>query len=189
MTIDSFGIYSEAEKTVRLCGRRDPVRAARELGIYVDCTDGFNFLLGMYTVVNGERHILLNSSLGRVTQNIVCAHELGHERLHSRLREDNYYYSDLGLRGEKSRTEYEANAFAAHFLIGNDDIIERMEVYSDVMSLARDLNTEADLVLIKLSEMRRLGYDVNVPMETDGGFLADLGADSSGEADGFSDGV
>ena len=189
MYIDSSGIYETAEKTAAFCGSRDPFRAAQELGIYVDIIGGFHDLLGMFVFVNGERHILLNNGLSSVMSGIVCAHELGHDALHRKQLEDCRMYCDANSCFSKNRTEYEANAFAAHFLIGNSDVTERLPVFSDIMSLSRDLNTEMDLLLIKLNEMKRLGFDVNVPLEADGSFLSRLSADSGGKGDGFSDGI
>ncbi|MCR5262610.1 MAG: ImmA/IrrE family metallo-endopeptidase [Clostridiales bacterium] len=189
MTIDSSGIFDSAERIVYDCVCRDPFIAARDTGVYIDYIDEFKDLLGMITVVNGEKHILLNNSMCDVTKRIVCAHELGHGVLHRSQLSECGGFRDVGSCYITDILEYEANAFAAHLLIDNNDIMERIRDYSNVSGLAQGMNTELDLMLIKLNEMKRLGYDVNVPMETNARFLSDLGPDSCGRSDGFSDGV
>lgn len=188
MKIDSSGIYNTVTEIVSVSGR-NPFSAAADNDVYVDFVDGFHDLLGMYTHINGERHILLNSGLSEVTGRIVCAHELGHDILHRDMLEYGMAYCDNGMYGVKSRLEYEANVFAAHLLLDERDILDSLAEARDVMTLARGLNTETDLLLIKLSEMKRLGYKINVPMEIHPNFVADLGADSFGIGDGFSDGI
>ena len=67
---------------VRRCGTRDPFQIAKELGIIVldDC-ENFGQLKGMYRVVKKNRFIFLNQDLSPQTKRIVCAHEIGHDRL------------------------------------------------------------------------------------------------------------
>lgn len=71
---------------VRRCGTRDPFQIAKELGIIVldDC-ENFGQLKGMYRVVKKNRFIFLNQDLSPQTKRIVCAHEIGHDRLHRAL--------------------------------------------------------------------------------------------------------
>ena len=65
----------------------------------------------------------------------------------------------------QSSTEYEANAFAAHLLIDTDECLEYAREGYDVVQIARMMNSEINLMLIKLQELIRLGYNLRLPME------------------------
>lgn len=78
---------------VRRYGTRDPFQIAERLGINVLYCDGFGSLKGMYRVIKRNRYIFLNKDLGERMQRIVCAHELGHDQLHRKLRK---HYRTLG---------------------------------------------------------------------------------------------
>lgn len=60
---------------------KDPFEAAKNLGIHV-LYRNLNNLKGFYTLRCRERYIVINESLSQNEQKIVCAHELGHDRLH-----------------------------------------------------------------------------------------------------------
>ena len=71
----------------------------------------------------------------------------------------------------KNTTEYEANAFASHLLLDNEEVYELAREGYDVVQIAQAMNSHINLVLIKLQEMNKLGYDLRVPVEPDGRFL------------------
>ena len=75
-----------------------------------------------------------------------------------------------------SITEYEANAFNAHVLIDTDECFELAKNGYDVVSMAKTMNSEINLMLIKLQEMGRLGYDLHLPMEPRSDFFKNLRA-------------
>ena len=60
---------------------KDPFEAAKNLGIHV-LYRNLNNLKGFYTLRCRERYIVINEALPQNEQKIVCAHELGHDRLH-----------------------------------------------------------------------------------------------------------
>ena len=188
MIIDSAGIYKSAEEIAGISGR-DPFAAAGDRDIYIDYVNGFTTLLGMYTVINDERHILLNPHMNSVTERIICAHELGHDVLHRTSIDRFKAYCDTGSCFRRTKMEYEANVFAAHLLIYGDELLETLAETGNVMTTAVKLNTELDLLLIKLDEMKRLGYNINVPLDVNRNFVRDLDDDSCGIGDGFSEGV
>lgn len=71
----------------------------------------------------------------------------------------------------KDTTEYEANAFAAHLIIDDDDIYSMSKDKYDVVQMAKMLNVNINLVLIKLQELNKLGYDFRVSCEADSFFF------------------
>ena len=124
MIIRSEEIYQKATSIVRSCGTRNTLKIARELGIYVDFIDDFDNLLGMYTYRHKERHILLNSKMEEMTMQMVCGHEIGHDIFHRDLAKGNNALPEFVLFDMRSKPEYEANAFAAHLRIDDDELIE-----------------------------------------------------------------
>lgn len=56
----------------------------------------------------------------------------------------------------KDRTEYEANTFAAHLLIDDDELIDLLKRGRDCFSVAMILNVNPNLLNIKLSDMNRM---------------------------------
>ena len=60
----------------------DPFSICRELGIDVRERADFKTLKGFYCVMNRGRFIVINENLNEHDKRIVCAHELGHDRLH-----------------------------------------------------------------------------------------------------------
>lgn len=68
---------------VNRLGTRDPFRIAHELGIEVLFCEDFGPLKGMYRVIKRNRFIFINKDLSPRMQTIVCAHEIGHDQLHT----------------------------------------------------------------------------------------------------------
>lgn len=128
----------------------DPFAIAEDLGIelrYAELGD----LNGFYTILHRIPYIVINGDLDRTTATIVCAHELGHDRLHKR-----YAYSHILNEYEmyriNTKTELEANTFAAHLLI-SDECIPVLESYNyDMKKTAAMLRTTPELLEIKISQ-------------------------------------
>ena len=68
-------------------------------------------------------------------------------------------------------TEYEANAFAAHLLIGEDEMTSLFRSGYDLDGAASMLNVNPNLLLIKLREMNRMGRRFRLPFDPDAKFL------------------
>ena len=162
MIIRSEEIYKKANSIVRSCGTRDTLKIARELGIYVHYIDTLNDLLGMYTYRHKERHILLNSGMEHMVMQMVCGHEIGHDVFHRDLAKKGNALPEFTLFDMRSKPEYEANAFAAHLIIDNDELVEYMQEGYDVVQLSAMMGTNINLMLIKLNEMNRMGWGLNL---------------------------
>ncbi|HHY66104.1 MAG TPA: ImmA/IrrE family metallo-endopeptidase [Alicyclobacillus sp.] len=68
---------------------------------------------GMYIRAKRRRYIILNSEIHWQWRRFVCAHELGHDRLHRDIRGCHVDDEDSIRIG---RMEFEANLFATHLL-------------------------------------------------------------------------
>lgn len=113
----------------------DPFEIADRLGILYQI--GEIGCEGCYMFLKNHRYIFLNQNLDERETRMVMAHELGHAVLH---RKENCYFIRNKTLLLNSKTETEANRFAAELLI-RDDVLEEY----------RDMTTE------QLS--RLLGYD------------------------------
>lgn len=168
--IDSFYIYSKATEMVKQTGTRNPMKIASEIGVMLRYSEELDKLLGLYTYRWKHRIILLNDKMEEIMARMVCAHELGHEALHRDIAKGEGL-KEFVLFNMKDTTEYEANAFAAHLIIDDDDIYSMSKDKYDVVQMAKMLNVNINLVLIKLQELNKLGCNFRVPCEADSFFF------------------
>lgn len=76
----------------------------------------------------------------------------------------------------KDNTEYEANAFGSHILLDNDEIYRYAREGYDVVQIAQIMNSDINLMLIKMQEMNKLGYDFWLPTNPDSRFFRKINA-------------
>ena len=145
---------------VRRCGTRDPFRIARELGIEVLFCEDFGPLKGMYRVIKRNRFIFINKDLSSHMQTIVCAHEIGHDRLHRNMAMNDASHEFM-LYGMATKPEYEANIVAAEILLDTDTIIEYIYDYGFTSEqIARVMYSDINLVALKVAHLVEIGYDL-----------------------------
>lgn len=168
--IDSFYIYSKATEMVKQTGTRNPMKIASEIGVMLRYSEELDKLLGLYTYRWKHRIILLNDKMEEIMARMVCAHELGHDALHRDIAKGDGL-KEFVLFNMKDTTEYEANAFATHLIIDDDDIYSMSKDKYDVVQIAKMLNVNINLVLIKLQELNKLGCNFRVPCEADSFFF------------------
>lgn len=167
-------ISQKANELVKLCGTRDTLRIAEDIGIYLHHIDNLKELLGMYSYRHKERHILLNSNMDYITSQMVCGHEIGHDMLHRELAKSEMGLQEFVLFDMRSEMEYEANAFAAHLRIPDDELIELMRQGYDVVAMSSMMETNVNLMLIKLNELNRMGRHLNLPYLPKSDFLRNI---------------
>ena len=168
--MDTVDIFKRADKLVRKCGTRDPFLIADALKIKTVFEPDYKDLLGMYYIDGNNPFMFLNANLEEEWYPLIAAHEIGHDRLHRQFAR-NGGMREFVLYNLKNNLEYEANAFASHLLLDNDDVYALAIQGYDVFQMAKMLNTHMNLLLVKLAEMTRLGYDMRLPCEPDGRFL------------------
>lgn len=169
--IDSFKIFKKADSIVNGVGTRDTLKIAGDLGIKI-YYENFQDLLGMYTCRWKQRIIFLNSGLDDYLRQMVLAHEIGHDTYHRDLAENGL--KEFTLFNMKNDTEYIANAFGAHLLLDNDEILELARDGYDIVQIAGILNSDINLLLIKMQEMNKMGYNFNVPYRPKNNFLKNI---------------
>jgi len=152
-------------------GTRDPFKIARYLGVEVMYRDDFDELKGMYAILKNKRFIFINADLPEQLCRLVCAHELGHDQLHQDLAM-NEDLKEFTLMDMSSRPETEANTYAAHVLLDEGDIMELAEYGYDIWQIASELGVVVDILLVKMREMNKRGYNFNIPYIPSSDFLA-----------------
>lgn len=130
---------------------------AKLLGVYVYQRYDFDQLKGMYAIIAKRRCIFINAKLCEEDYNLVLAHELGHDQLHrSNVGiQDLMEYTLFQLNNEQ---EYEANLFAAHLLLREEELLPYVKEGFDLQSLAQMFKVDARLLLMKLHAMKKKGY-------------------------------
>ncbi|MCD7752231.1 MAG: ImmA/IrrE family metallo-endopeptidase [Lachnospiraceae bacterium] len=176
--MDSCAIYRKANAIVRQAGTRDAEKIARELGIWIYDEPAFDRLLGMYTFRWNHRMIFLNPRMDPYLRQMVIAHELGHDALHQDIaKASKDGLKEFVLFQMKDSSEYEANAYGAHILLNNDDVYQLAMQGCDVVEMSQRLGSDINLMLIKLQEMNKLGYDFNIPYNPDSRFFRKIQAE------------
>lgn len=144
-------IAAAAEKLSRKYHSRDPFEVARMLHIHI-WERNLGSMKGFYNIVNRERYIVINQELSFEEKQMVCAHELGHDRLHQHFAQYTPF-RDICLYDMSRRPEREANIFGAAFLISDTDIRENAE-YS-TKQIAQILHMSEDYVKLKIELLGR----------------------------------
>ena len=129
----------------------------------------------MYTYRWRTRAIFLNNRMDETLTQMVCGHEIGHDIYHRELAK-NDGLKEFELFRMYNSTEYEANAFASHILINTEECLELALNGYDVVQMAKMMNSEINLLLIKLQEMAKLGYELRLSMTPQGDFFKNIKA-------------
>ena len=170
--MDSKAIYQKANTLVRQTGTSDAEKIAKEIGIWIYDEPSFDTLLGMYTFRWNHRLIFLNPRMEYCLRQMVIAHELGHDSEHrERAKASADGLKEFTLFQMKDTTEYEANAFASHILLDNEEVYDLARSGYDVVQISQQMGSDINLMLIKLQEMNKLGYDFNIPYDPDSRFF------------------
>ena len=123
----------------------------------------------MYTCRWKHRIIVLNKKLDHHWVQMVVGHEIGHDAYHRHLATTGL--KEFTLFNMKNNTEYVANAFAAHLLLDNDELLELAMDGYDIVQIAGVLNSDINLMIIKMLEMNKMGFNFNLPCRPENDFL------------------
>ena len=163
--------FTLPRRLIRRFQTRDPFTIAEEMGITVLIRSDFMRQKGAFAVIGNNSFIFINGSLSEYMQRLVCAHELGHALLHRKLGTMPGGMMEFEIFDIKDAAEYEANVFAANLLIDEQEILEMACEGYDVIYIAKKLDINVNILLVKLNEMRNKGYDLRVPYEPARKFL------------------
>lgn len=168
-----YDIYEEVQKLVKKHKTRNPMEIADAIGINI-LFRGFSELKGFYTIENKTRYIVINNDLDGYLQKVICAHELGHDRLHRHFAT----YSamrDYMLFDMKARPERDANIFASDLLISDTEVLmyARLHGYT-YKQIAQIMYVPQELMYFKTYSICKRGYDIRTPEQVKSNFLSTI---------------
>lgn len=105
---------------IKKCNSRNPFDIAKYLNIQIQIGP-LGSRCGCYMFLKNHRCIFLNENLSEHEMQLVMAHELAHAILH---RKQNCYFIRNKTLLLNSKTEKEANIFAAELLIPEDVLLD-----------------------------------------------------------------
>ncbi len=148
-------IYHRVQALVKKYKTRDPAELCKILNVNIKYLSHTTSLLGMYKVIFRNRYIFIPANVGEL-KNTVLAHELGHDQLHRDFCKNGVSFHENRIFNPTNLFEIEANIFAAHLLIP-DENIRRLIKYSERdRDLAYELGVDLNLLNLKISEMAKM---------------------------------
>ena len=163
-------IADKADYLVKQYKTRNSITICEALHIEVNPMSSQK-LKGLYLYVMRNAFIYLNESLSEFETLWVAAHELGHHVIHPELARQSKRILETSLYDMSTRTEKEANLFAAELLIDEKELLEYIFDYGFTMDqCAKAMNIPAPLIALKTEIMNERGSDLIV-QEYDRNFM------------------
>ncbi len=151
-----------------------PEGLCRELGIsllYQPMGTGSSACKGFYLRHSRQQVVVVNSTFTESMQQVILAHELGHAVLHrnvSRMRA----FHDFSLFYQTSAYEYEANIFAADYLLDDAELLALLYRGTTIFKAASLLRVPGELLDFKLRVLQQKGYaGLELPLQASADFL------------------
>lgn len=130
-----------------------------------------NACKGFYMQQSRKRVIMINSQLDEDIQNIVLAHEIGHASLHAKQAGLKNFH-DFSLFDTASTYEYQANIFAAEFLLADCDVLNLLNEDMSFFTAASILRVPVELLDFKFRILKKKGCKIlDSPINLESDFL------------------
>ncbi|MGX7099365.1 ImmA/IrrE family metallo-endopeptidase [Globicatella sanguinis] len=149
-------IYDKVNRLVKNYKTRNPEELINTMNIKIQLIRETKSLLGMYKVILNNRFIFLPTNVGDFKYTIL-AHELGHDQLHRAEAKNGLTFHDNKIFNPTNVYEMEANIFACHLLIPDEDVLNLLRYADSDIHLAGELGVDINLLNLKISEMAKLG--------------------------------
>ena len=150
-------------KLVNKHGTRDPFEICFCLDINIHRMELGPALKAYYFCHSRIKNIVINADSSDVIQRVLCAHELGHAVLHGKLAALRGFH-ELSMYDAVSRTEYEANLFAAELLIEDEELFSLLKTDGvSFYDVAKELYVPPELLDFKFKALESNGVPVKVP--------------------------
>lgn len=153
--MSSRWIYEKVNSLVKRYHTRDPMQLINELNINLEYLGDTESLLGVYQVMLRNRFIFIASNIGSLKK-VVLAHELGHDQLHRAYCKNGAAFHENRIFNPTNRYEIEANIFAAHLLIPDDEIFNLVKSIEEENYDSGYYPIDENLLNLKISEMIKM---------------------------------
>lgn len=177
-------ISREVQRLKRKHNETDPFKLCRAMGIIVLFEPMGTYkgaCKGFFLSQSRKRSITINCDLPKALQRIIATHELGHAVLHAKAAGIRTFH-DFELFDGTSRMEYEANIFAAEFLMEDEDVLARLNDDISFFGAAAELCVPAELLDFKFRIMKRKGFMmIDPPLLCNSNFLKNVEVDAHGD--------
>lgn len=165
-------IFKDVKNLIKKYDTRDPKEILIQRGVTLLAFKENTKLLGMYKIIKRNAFVFYNPFVDKRIQNMVFAHELGHDIYHRAYAKDSNLI-EYELFDINSEMELCANIFAAHLLLDEDKLIEDIKEGYTYNQLASLYNVNVNLMIFKLNEMHRMGIKIRKE-EADSRFFKDI---------------
>lgn len=158
-------LLEEVERIRRKYGETEPEKLAEAMKILVryepmgvskDCCKGF------FVSFCRQKHITVNADLPEALQRVILMHELAHAVLHCKNGATAAFH-DFAVFDTASLREYEANVFAADYLLRDEAVLELLNEDLSFFGAAAQLGVPPELLDFKFRLMKRRGYELREP--------------------------
>jgi len=169
-------ICREVSRIMRKYDEPDPWKLAEAMGIIVQVMPlgrTEKSCKGFFLRQSRKKHITINSDLPEPIQRIILAHEIGHAVLHHEAAKMKAFH-DFALYDTSSQMEYEANLFAAEYLLEDDEVTELLSEDTFFFSVAKELEVPPELLDFKFRILKRKGWLIESPIQSNSNFLKHL---------------
>lgn len=168
-------IYEKVLMVQKKYGKTEPKWLAKNMGIivsYEPMGNAAESCKGFFVTFSRKKHITINSDLKEEVQRIILIHEIAHAVLHSPLCSA---FHDFALFDNTDIKEYEANMFAADYLISDNEVFETLKEDVSFFGAASILNVPPEILDFKFRLMKRRGFKIiEPPITSTGDFLKNI---------------
>lgn len=172
MTIDF--ISKEVKKIKKRYDETDPVRLCHAMKINLLYQPMGTFpkaCKGFFLKQSRKKAITINSDLGEELQRIILMHEIAHAVLHANVPGVKGFH-DFHFFDQTNIYEYQANIFAADYLMADELVLEILNDDISFFGAASILCVPAELLDFKFRVLKRKGYKViDPPLNAKSDFL------------------
>ena len=152
-------VCKEVNKVVNKFKTRDPFEICKNLNINIYYKDLGLSVKAYYFCQSRIKNIIINNNVDDIISNILCAHELGHALLHSKISTTHTFH-EVELLNLTTKTEFEANLFAAELLIPDETLLELIKEKKSFFSIASELYVPYQLLDFKLGILNAKGFPI-----------------------------
>lgn len=172
-------IYNLVKRLIKKYDTQDPERLIDLLGIKLIYMSDAQKLLGVYTVMLRQPTIIIKQGLEHLKKTVL-AHELGHDRLHRNAKSTVAFTDDFTYIPYDGK-ELEANIFAAHLLIDDDEFLSLYYEKTPFSHMSNIFEVPEELICLKAFELNKIGIikaEDGILQRPAGNFLSKKHSDS-----------